>query len=145
MWKWMNSTKYIKMENAYIWQNTWCRGAKTHWGLDYYMTINTVALDCSNILRLQHYWTHCNIVHFGGNQMPYISHLHHYMKWYAPIWSTGREPSRLTTSIAIYCGRHAVDTGYCMTPNSTIPTGWQRSNSGWSGLLLQHYVSLACH
>ena len=42
VWKWIISTKYVKKENAYIWQNTRCGGAKTHCGDDYHMTINTV-------------------------------------------------------------------------------------------------------
>ena len=135
MWKWIISTKYIKKKNAYIWQNTRCRGAKTHWGLDYYMTINAVALDCSNLLRLHHCWTHCNIAHFGGNEMPYISHPHHYMKWYAPIWSMGRESSRHTTPMAVYCELLTVVLGYNMTTNNIFPTGCHPISSGWFDLL----------
>ena len=81
-WKWIISTKYIKKENAYIWQNTRCRGAKSQWGDDYYITINDVWPGFSISLRLQHNWTGWNIACFHGKSGALHRHIHEYLKWY---------------------------------------------------------------
>ena len=81
-WKWIISTKYIKKENAYIWQNTRCRGAKSQWGDDYYITINDVWPGFSISLRLQHNWTGWNIACFHGKSGALFRHIHEYLKWY---------------------------------------------------------------